>query len=133
MRWLDPSCTYIRFLAVTELVIFWQITELNTFFLKHIFEIPPGHVFSVGRLGIIGLVVAPTLRQFYTYITDTQCKRVGTQCWVFGAIMFIEAIICIRFGLDLFAKTQIQNIIYWVLIQVSLRFFHSFIHSFICF
>lgn len=123
MRWLDPSCTYIRFLAVTELVIFWQITELNTFFLKHIFEIPPGHILSIGRLGIIGLVVAPTLRQFYTYITDTQCKRVGTQCWVFGAIMFIEAIICIKFGIDLFAQTQIKNIIYWVLIQVSKKVF----------
>ena len=119
MRWLDPSCTYIRFFVVTELVIFWQITELNTFFLKHIFEIPPQHFLSVGRLGIIGLVVAPSLRQFYTYVTDTQCKRVGTQCWVFGAIMFIEAIICIKFGLDLFAQTQIKNIIYWVLIQVS--------------
>lgn len=23
-------------------------------------------------------------RQYYAYLTDTQCKRVGTQCWVFG-------------------------------------------------
>lgn len=41
----------------------------------------------------------------------------GTQCWVFGAIMLTEAIICIKFGLELFAQTQIVNILLWVLLQ----------------
>lgn len=27
-------------------------------------------------------------RQYYAYLTDTQCKRVGTQCWVFGWVVF---------------------------------------------
>ena len=120
MKWLDPSCTYIRYLAVTQLVIYWQITELNTFFLKHIFEIPPGHPLSIGRLAIIALIVAPSLRQYYVYVVDARCKRVGSQCWVFGAIMFIESIICIRFGLDLFAQTQIKNIAIWIIIQFIL-------------
>ncbi|RWS10783.1 phosphatidylserine synthase 1-like protein [Dinothrombium tinctorium] len=120
VRWLDPNCTYMRFFAVAELVIFWQITELNTFFLKHIFEIPPGHPLSIGRIVLIGLIVAPTLRQYYTYVTDTNCKRVGTQCWVFGAIMFTEAIICVKFGLNLFALTQVHKIVAWVLIQFLL-------------
>jgi len=22
-------------------------------------------------------------RQYYSYVTDTQCTRVGTQCWLF--------------------------------------------------
>lgn len=26
-------------------------------------------------------------RQYYAYLTDTQCKRVGTQCWVFGWVI----------------------------------------------
>ncbi|XP_022258316.1 phosphatidylserine synthase 1-like [Limulus polyphemus] len=120
VRWLDPNCTYMRFLAVSELVIFWQVTELNTFFLKHIFEIPPGHALSVGRICLIGIVVAPTLRQYYSYVTDTRCKRVGTQCWMFGAIMMTEAIICIKFGSELFAQTQIKNMLLWLLIQMLL-------------
>lgn len=120
VRWLDPNCTYMRFLAVTELVIFWQITELNTFFLKHIFEIPPGHTLSIGRIVLIGLIVAPTLRQYYSYVTDTRCKRVGTQCWVFGAITLTEAIICIKFGMELVAQTQLQNILLWLLVQFVL-------------
>lgn len=89
VRWLDPNCTYMRFFAICELVTVWQvvkkffyffkllnscvfnkhilitifqISELNIFFLKHIFEIPPDHPLCVGRIIFIGLMVAPTIR-----------------------------------------------------------------------
>ncbi|XP_035209762.1 phosphatidylserine synthase 1-like [Stegodyphus dumicola] len=100
VRWLDPNCTYMRFFAVYQLVLFWQVTELNTFFLKHIFEIPPGHPLSVGRIALIGLIVAPTLR----------------------AITLTEAIICAKFGLELVARTQVENILLWLLIQLVMTF-----------
>lgn len=122
IRWFDQTCTYMRIIAVTQLVIFWNLTELNTFFLKHIFEIPPDHPITIGRIGLIGLIVAPSLRQFYTYVTDTSCKRVGTQCWVFGAIMFTETIVSVKFGLDIFAQIQLWNILFWVVFQVIRKF-----------
>lgn len=25
VRWLDPNCTYMRFIAVSEVVVFWQV------------------------------------------------------------------------------------------------------------
>ncbi|XP_065347506.1 phosphatidylserine synthase [Cloeon dipterum] len=118
MRWLDPKCTYMRFFAVCQLVIFWQVSELNTFFLKHIFEMPPSHPIVVGRLALVGVIVAPSVRQYYIYVTDTQCKRVGTQCWVYGAIMFLEAVLCIKNGRELFSRTQASNIIIWLLAQL---------------
>lgn len=119
VRWVDPNNTYSRMIAVTQLVVFFQVTELNTFFLKHIFEAPPGHPLNVIRIILVGLFVAPSLRQFYCYVTDTRCKRVGTQCWVFGAIMFTESLICVKFGVSLFAQTQIKNIFIWLFIQVN--------------
>lgn len=127
VRWLDPKCTYMRFLAVCQLVIFWQVTELNTFFLKHIFEMPPSHPLVIGRLLLVGLFVAPSVRQYYLYITDTRCKRVGTQCWVYVAIMFSEAILCIKNGKELFERTQAVNIIVWLLIQfvISILFIYG--------
>lgn len=109
----------MRFLSVTQLVIFWQLTELNTFFLKHIFETPPAHPLNVGRIGLITLIVAPSVRQYYTYSTDTRCKRVGTQCWVFVAIVITETLISIKFGLSIFAQAQLWNIFIWLLIQVN--------------
>lgn len=62
VRWLDPHSSYMRFLAVCQLVVFWQITELNTFFLKHIFELPPSHMLNLWRLVVVGLIVAPSVR-----------------------------------------------------------------------
>ncbi|EFX73973.1 hypothetical protein DAPPUDRAFT_307510 [Daphnia pulex] len=117
VRWLDPYSSYMRFLAVCQLVFFWQITELNTFFLKHIFELPPSHMLNLWRLVVIGLIVAPSVRQYYTYVTDARCTRVGTQCWVFGAILFTELIICIKFGKEIFEHTQILTIALWLGIQ----------------
>ncbi|KMZ00831.1 phosphatidylserine synthase isoform X2 [Drosophila simulans] len=118
IRWLDPKSTAMRFAAVIQLVIFWQVTELNTFFLKHIFEMPPDHFIVIGRLIFIGLFVAPSVRQYYVYVTDTRCKRVGTQCWVYGAIMVSEAILCIKNGKELFERTQAINIVLWLTVQV---------------
>lgn len=62
VRWLNPKSTYMRFLSVSQLVVFWQVTELNTFFLKHIFEMPPSHPVVGIRLIFIGLIVAPSVR-----------------------------------------------------------------------
>jgi phosphatidylserine synthase 1 len=59
-------------------------------------------------------------RQYYSYVTDTQCKRVGTQCWVYGAIMVTEALLCIKNGKELFERTQAINIIIWLLLQLLL-------------
>ncbi|XP_037904999.1 phosphatidylserine synthase 1 isoform X2 [Hermetia illucens] len=137
VRWLDPKSTYMRFAAVCQLVIFWQVTELNTFFLKHIFEMPPDHPIVIIRLIFIGLFVAPSVRQYYIYVTDTRCKRVGTQCWVYGAIMVSEAILCIKNGKELFERTQAINIVVWLIVQVlmSILFvygcvlWHRFIES----
>lgn len=122
IHWFGPSCTYVRYLAVAQLVISWQLTELNTFFLKHIFEMPPAHPINLGRIALLGFIVAPSVRQYYTYITDTRCKRVGTQCWVIVAIMLIETMISIKFGINIFAQTQLWNILIWLFIQVIFHF-----------
>lgn len=122
VRWMDPKCTYMRFFAVCQLVIFWQVTELNTFFLKHIFEMPPSHPIVIVRLILVGLFTAPSVRQYYIYATDTTCKRMGTQCWCYCAIMFCEAILCIKNGKELFSQTQATKVIWWLLIQAVLSF-----------
>lgn len=116
VRWLDPTATHMRFFAICQLVIFWQVCELNTFFLKHIFEVPPSHWLVISRLGFVGVIVAPSIRQYYTYISDPECKRVGTQCWVYGAIMMTEALLCIKNGKELFGHTQAMNIVLWLLL-----------------
>lgn len=115
VRWFDPKSSFQRLAGIYLFMILWQLTELNTFFLKHIFVFQASHPLSVCRLLLVGMITAPTVRQYYAYLTDTQCKRVGTQCWVFGAIAFLEALACVKFGLDLFSKTQIRHVVLWLL------------------
>lgn len=57
-------------------------------------------------------------RQYYIYVTDPNCKRLGTQCWVYCAIMVSEAMLCIKNARELFERTQAVNIILWLLIQL---------------
>ena len=106
VRWMDPKSGKMRYLALCCLCICWQICELNTFFLKHIFVIPTSHWINVSRVGLLFLVVSPTLRQWYHYVTDTRSKRVGTQCWLFVFMTFLEAFLCIRHAKELFSQTN---------------------------
>ncbi|XP_028405150.1 phosphatidylserine synthase 1-like [Dendronephthya gigantea] len=122
VSWTDSNSTYKRLLCVYILGLFWQIVELNTFFLKHIFRIPNPHPLNICRLLLISLISAPTIRQYYIFVTDTRTKRMGTQCWVFIAITIIELLMCIKFGKDLFAKTEKINIVMWLLFQLVFSF-----------
>ncbi|KAF6737807.1 Phosphatidylserine synthase 1 [Oryzias melastigma] len=115
VRWFDPKSSFQRLAGIYLFMILWQLTELNTFFLKHIFIFKASHPLSWCRILLVGIITAPTVRQYYAYLTDTQCKRVGTQCWVFGAIAFLEALACVKFGQDLFSNTQIRSVLLWLL------------------
>ncbi|XP_052439971.1 phosphatidylserine synthase 1 isoform X2 [Carassius gibelio] len=122
VRWFDPKSSFQRVAGIYLFMIVWQLTELNTFFLKHIFVFQASHPLSWCRILFIGIITAPTVRQYYAYLTDTQCKRVGTQCWVFGAIAFLEALACIKFGQDLFSKTQVLYVVLWLLCLAFITF-----------
>jgi phosphatidylserine synthase 1 len=121
VRWFDPQSTYMRYIAISLFVLMWQISELNTFFLKHVFLIPTKHYLNTYRLVLIGTMAAPTIRQFYVYVTDKTCKRMGTHAWVFLAITFAESIVCIKFGRELFAQTIISQVVYWIAFQVRCK------------
>uniref|UniRef100_A0A3P9NN52 Phosphatidylserine synthase n=1 Tax=Poecilia reticulata TaxID=8081 RepID=A0A3P9NN52_POERE len=125
VRWFDPNSSFQRLAGIYLFMILWQLTELNAFFLKHIFVFPVSHPFSWCRIVLIAVITAPTVRQYYAYLTDTQCMRVGTQCWVFGAIAFLEALVCVKFGIDLFSQTEIWYVALWFLCMLfTLLVFH---------
>ena len=62
VRWMDSDSPAKRVLSVSLLVIAWQLTELNTFFLKHVFQMPPHNPFNAIRILCLGPIVAPTIR-----------------------------------------------------------------------
>ncbi|CAI5690713.1 phosphatidylserine synthase 1 isoform X2 [Oreochromis aureus] len=93
VRWFDPKSSFQRLAGIYLFMILWQLTELNTFFLKHIFVFQASHPLSWCRILLIGVITAPTVR----------------------AIAFLEALACVKFGHDLFSKTQIRYVLLWLL------------------
>ncbi|XP_041665750.1 phosphatidylserine synthase 1 isoform X2 [Cheilinus undulatus] len=93
VRWFDPKSSFQRLAGIYLFMILWQLTELNTFFLKHIFVFQASHPLSWCRILLVGVITAPTVR----------------------AIAFLEALACVKFGHDLFSKTQIRSVLLWLL------------------
>jgi len=52
----------MRFVAIFQFVLLWQVVELNTFFVKHIFPMPAEHPICVARILLTGLMAAPSAR-----------------------------------------------------------------------
>ena len=114
IRWLDPTSTYMRILAIFFLILVFQVTELNTFLLKHIFFVPTSHYLILVRLLLITLIAFPSVRQYYVYVTDRTCKRVGTQAWVYCGIMVTELLISIKFGAPMLSSPALVFILGWL-------------------
>uniref|UniRef100_A0A1I8FTQ6 Phosphatidylserine synthase n=1 Tax=Macrostomum lignano TaxID=282301 RepID=A0A1I8FTQ6_9PLAT len=130
-RWLDPESSFMRVIAVSILVVMTQLAELNCFFLKHIFLVRPSHPTTLGRLVLISAISAPAIRQYYLYVTDPLVNRVGTQLWVFVAVVVTEAIVCLKFGRHFFEKTVILNIVLWIVYSIMSSFFIVFLCAFV--
>ena len=62
VRWMDPSCSWMRFVAIFQMMMLWQVVELNTFFIKHVFPMPPEHPICIARMLLSGLWAAPSAR-----------------------------------------------------------------------
>lgn len=114
IRWFDPTSTYMRILAIFVLILIFQITELNTFFLKHVFNVPTNHFLNMARLLLIMLIGAPTVRQYYLYVTDNTCKRLGTQAWVYVGVMVTELLISVRFGASILPRPALMFMLGWL-------------------
>merc|ERR1719295_1699898 len=91
-RWLDPGCSWMRFVAVFQLVLIFQVVELNTFFVKHIFPMPAEHPICLFRLLLNVLIaVAGTYAsmRYYNYRfpppPQTPVTAEGEQKELFGA------------------------------------------------
>lgn len=116
-RWLDPNSTNMRALAIFYLIFVFQLNELNCFLLKHVFYIPTSNFLNLFRLIIILLVAAPSIRQYYIYVTDMGCRRLGTQVWVLLAITATELLICIKFGMSILPRPVLWYMCCWVLVM----------------
>jgi phosphatidylserine synthase 2 len=97
VRW-EATKSWRGFLAINALIIMFTICDLNIFFLKHLLWMPPPCLLNHYRLLICYLCGVPAVRQFYNYLTDSSCKRLGTQAFLVACIFFTEILVIIKFS-----------------------------------
>uniref|UniRef100_A0A7E4W0S0 Phosphatidylserine synthase n=1 Tax=Panagrellus redivivus TaxID=6233 RepID=A0A7E4W0S0_PANRE len=115
VNWFNSSAVKST-LGLYIFIMIWLAAELNTFFLKHVFAIDTSHPVVFWRIILIALISAPTIRQYYVYVTDPKVKRLGMQCWVFCAVAALEAAICVKFGRSQLPAVKVTLISAWILI-----------------
>ncbi len=112
IRW--PAGNYRQAISIFLLILLFQLFEMNTALLQDIFDLPPRHFLTFLRLLLLGLVAAPSVHQYYTYVLDTKLsKRLGTQSWLCIAILATETLICMKFGLRLFPRLTVALMFIW--------------------
>merc|ERR1712157_412182 len=114
IRWINPKSSPYRVFQLWCLTMLFLITELNTFFFKHFVNYRSSHFLCWGRIIFICIMAAPSIRQFYIYVTDFRAKNLGSQCWLYVACITMETLINIKFGWTPFEKAQFKIIVNWM-------------------
>jgi len=118
------TTSFKNFCAVLMMLIFAIQLDLNGFFLKYLLWIPSDHLYVTLRLVLLAGASAAGTSEAYRFLSDSSCKKLGTQAWVTIAILSLETIICFKYSKGEFHEpTPKKVIIFWSVILVSLVIF----------
>ncbi|KAG0729685.1 Phosphatidylserine synthase 2 [Chionoecetes opilio] len=102
--WIDydwkPLSSLGRWFSVLALVAMFLLAELNTFYLKFVLWVKPGHWVNLVRLIFILPWGAVALREVFQFLDDPDITKFGRQSWLFLSIVCTELLIVIKFGWD---------------------------------
>ena len=93
-----------RFYSFVWFIIFMNLVDLSHFFMKHILLIPQTHWLLFIRINFWALLAIITTGEYYEYITNKYCKRLGPFVWLAHTILFIEWCITYKFSNGAFSK-----------------------------
>lgn len=102
--WVDydwkPLSSLGRWFSVLGLIAIFLLAELNTFYLKFVLWVEPGHWVNLVRLIFILPWGAVALREVFQFLDDPDFTKFGRQSWLFLSIVCTELLIVIKFGWD---------------------------------
>ena len=88
-----------RFAAVSVMVLFFLISEINFFFLKHHLWIDTENPVYLLFLAIRSLLAAHAIREWYAYNTSrVKTLRLGQNCWLNCALVCFEMLLTLKWN-----------------------------------
>lgn len=119
-RWTDfdwrPTGSLKRWLGTLALCAVILLAELNAFYLKYLLWIHPSHTLCLTRLSFAILWGGPAIYEYFQFMDDPNCKRLGRQAWMFCCIIITELLIVLKFGWETVTKPLPRHIAtFWIL------------------
>lgn len=101
-----------RFFTVLWFVATVCFVDLSHFFLKTLLWLPITHWTLAFRIFLWGFMCIMASREYYEYVTNPACKRLGHFIWLSQVILFTEWMIIIKFGDGIFTAPFPDTVVY---------------------
>ncbi|BFU21819.1 phosphatidylserine synthase, putative [Entamoeba histolytica HM-1:IMSS-B] len=102
-----------RFIYVIILIIYFQLFDLNSFFLKAELWLKPSHYLNLIRLIVLALQAPLVFRQCYQYVIDKNTKDIGSASWILGLTLLLEGILCFKWGYPEYKSIPTPFLVKW--------------------
>lgn len=103
-----------RFFSIVFLIFLAAVIELNCFFLKYVLWHPPPHPLVFWRLVIMWFFCLPALREYYQWVSDPNCHKLGTMAWLTILILGVEILVWVKFSDEMLKAAQpTPSIVIW--------------------
>lgn len=91
-----------HFFGVTAFVLICLTIDCNNFFLKYVLWIPADHNLLKYRVAIWGFAAIPTSKEWYEFIGNEHCHRLGPFAWCMLLGASVESLAVLKFSKNIF-------------------------------
>jgi phosphatidylserine synthase 2 len=86
-----------RLAGVTAITIICNVIDMNNFLLKYMLWIPMSHNVLLFRVLLLGTCCIPAAKEWYEFISNEHCHRLGPFAWCCIAVSTIEMLAVLKF------------------------------------
>eukprot|EP00753_Platysulcus_tardus_P005718 PLAT13641.1.p2 GENE.PLAT13641.1~~PLAT13641.1.p2 ORF type:complete len:420 (+),score=216.93 PLAT13641.1:38-1261(+) len=125
----DIASSWRRFVACLFLMVAISVMMLNAFFLKFVLWVPPSNPLNVYRLLLWYIAGSYGMAEYYSYVSDPSCKKIGPRAWLGVANILLEVLVWLKHGRGMFTAPFPTHVkLFWgvfgtVLVVGSIAFF----------
>ncbi|RLN14748.1 hypothetical protein BBJ28_00020420 [Nothophytophthora sp. Chile5] len=109
--------SFKRFGQIVFAMLMCLVTELNAFFLLTTLSIPKESNFNAYRLSLVFLIGIPAAAEYYEFIANPDCWRLGQNAWMILSVAIFEVLVWVKFSANgvLFTEPPPPLVLYPIL------------------
>jgi hypothetical protein len=114
--------SFTRFAQILFAIIICLLVELNAFFLLNVLSIPKESNFNSYRLVLVFLVGIPAAAEYYEFLSNPDCWRLGQNSWMLLSIAIFEVLLWLKFSANgiLFTEPPPDEVLYPIVAFLSM-------------